>query len=141
MIMQKIKIRAWDKGTRTMKYPVPYDKVGVICPDELKGKFCPAELEDINGHRSHISDILMNSDLYIPMLYTGKCDVNDKEIYEGDIVKHNFTNQIYEVFYDDEWGRVGCKNKEDENVKFYIWDKVLEIIGNKFESPELLNKN
>jgi uncharacterized phage protein (TIGR01671 family) len=84
----EIEIRAWDKRTKTMKYPEPYYKgeKDINCPEFLKGKYCYSQLIDENGNKSHISDILIN-DYYVPMLYIGKKDIKEKKIYEGDKIK------------------------------------------------------
>jgi len=141
---REIKFRAWDKGTSTMKYSKPYyDGIG-YCPEELKGEYCPAELIDNNGHQSHISDVLMNSDLYIPMQYTGLKDRNGKEIYEGDIVRWSIwpedseeTKVIDTVGFSN-----GCfrSNKRYQLLCLIEPHRGVEVIGNIHENPELLNE-
>ena len=79
--------------------------------------------------------------------YTGLEDKNSKEIYEGDIVRFTWHSVLcssekpidrrYEVVYidggfrqADTYGAIG---------NWYKWDEV-EIIGNIYENPELLEE-
>ncbi len=75
---------------------------------------------------------------FIPMQFTGLKDRNGNEIYEGYIVKNKKQIEIVEF----------CL---DENKDYYAWFKPFgnylrgtieaskcEVIGNKFENPELL---
>lgn len=85
--------------------------------------------------------------------YTGLKDINDKEIYEGYIVKCQelrndiLAEYISEVFFED-----GCwlvhENKNCD-VELYLYDNTnptksplteIEIIGNIYENPELLKE-
>lgn len=74
---------------------------------------------------------------YEIMQFTGLLDKNGKEIYEGDIVKGSgFTGEI--LFTDFAWmvHRFDADGEVEETV--IITDYKLEVIGNKFENPELL---
>ena len=74
--------------------------------------------------------------------YTGLKDKNDKEIYEGDIVKatsdqYKNENFVGKVIFDE-----GCFltwiNKNDIRG---IWSgEDIEVVGNMYETPELLNQ-
>jgi len=74
------------------------------------------------------------------MLFVGRKDKRGKEIYDGDIVKHRFVYPkpfvIVEYFSP---GFTLCDINGGSYCDFdwAEWDK-FEIIGNKFENPELL---
>jgi len=87
-------------------------------------------------------DILSGSIDVIPMQYTGLHDKNGTEIYEGDFVYINdsYSTKPYEVRWGpDRWEA----HAEDEgygnpNTIDSLNMYVMEIIGNRFENPELL---
>lgn len=81
----------------------------------------------------------------ILMQYTGLKDKNGKEIYEGDIVKTYESNIICEVIFsegamfmlrwnDKKWGN-------NEYHHYGVGAFILEVIGNIYENPELLEGN
>ena len=79
----------------------------------------------------------------ILMQYTGLHDKNGKEIYEGDIVKHDgfyvgdghYESGVDVVEFDD-----GCYLGGDGELNSYeIVNKGIEVIGNIYENPELLD--
>jgi hypothetical protein len=69
------------------------------------------------------------------MQFTGIKDCNGKEVYEGDIVKYN------ELPCCIEWDDGAFELIRNDNFIMHLWNIVpirLEIIGNIYESPELL---
>ena len=77
------------------------------------------------------------------MQYTGQKDVNGKEIYEGDILKRPYYTDVYtcEVCWSNNsyWY---IKYIQDEGVEKIdeAFIENMEIIGNIFENPELLEE-
>lgn len=86
---------------------------------------------------------ILNTDL-IPLEFTGLLDKNEREIYEGDILKntkHKFTFKV-------QWGIEGesyagwAGNWNEKDFISPLYNGPLEnckIIGNIYENPELLN--
>lgn len=83
--------------------------------------------------------------------YTGLKDVNGTEIYEGDVVRSyhfELDEQIYYLHHAIEWSEayhswfaLNCASRDpnDGSVQLFVLAKQdLEIIGNIYETPELL---
>lgn len=127
--MKEKKFRAWDKDNKQM----------------LKD-------EDIDTENCGGFWMLRDHSNYILMQYTGLKDKNGKEIYEEDILGNSGANTPtprFVIFY-PEWGCYMLstfkgslyplrKNEffmdEEEDIEFA--DR-LEILGNTYENPELL---
>ena len=112
--MREIKFRAWDKMLK---------------------RWCRPQLTiRIDGNRDGMNE-------YVLMQYTGLKDKNGVEIYEGDIVNvHSYTVTGL--------GKVGFNKGSFVFNKFeYPTSQVLhsfseiEVIGNIYENPELLENN
>ena len=136
--MREIKFRAWDKNFKTMYYSDHgYEYPGYI--DLYNGEW---EIRTVFESGDHGGDIpIKESDL---MQYTGLKDKNGKEIYEGDLVKHN--HSIFEIKWSDIMvcfiGRI--INDKGMNWRDGDWfrrlRKHIKVIGNIYENPELLEK-
>lgn len=111
--MKNLKFRIWDRQFKTFLYQLP-------------------EKHHIDWERFDIQQ------------FTGLLDKQSKEIYEGDIVKERW-NKIVEVKFDE----IDLADYEDCYAGFGFtlqthsiedYKKSVEVIGNIFENPELLNK-
>ena len=117
----------------------------------LKFRFWTPDKRMLNDHKGWVADIGINEALlcskdygYIAMQFTGLLDRNNKEIYEGDIVKQEkwvsigkYVNSIGVVKYKGinftsecigDWS--GSNAELNGNAK---------VIGNIYENPELIN--
>lgn len=83
------------------------------------------------------------------MQYTGIKDINGREIYEGDIVRQNGVLNLYggyigEVRWREDRWHIWQNNYWFDNGDFYYGDEVnwthTEVIGNIYETPELLKE-
>lgn len=133
--MREIKFRAWCKFENKM-----YNKFYI--EDHMKFAFMD-ELIDSAKER------------YELMQYTGLKDVNDVEIYEGDIVDFTFfdhydngTNYkgvvkyrsgIYEIWKNNDSEFFGSDGPFILNFA-WLQTEEFEVIGNIYENPELLEE-
>lgn len=77
-------------------------------------------------------------------------DCNDKEIYEGDILRnevYDWNNEklgygYYEVYWEDAENGFHIspinETAEVEEIRKWHWLNDMEIVGNRFDNPELL---
>ncbi len=139
MSMREIKFRAYDKKKK--KWLVGYD-VGNLGGFSLFGEVM------LLGEWSHILDTyLMSRDDHdhedlVVMQYTGLKDKNGKEIYEGDLlgIQHKNDYEIAAVHWGEAEWLAGVLAL---NANLFMDGKAhcdLEIIGNIYENPDLLNK-
>lgn len=133
--MREIKFRAWEKS-RAPEYEGE---------DPYKGEMHYTELGDEKRFVSigFYHDSCWSHDDFVWMQYTGLKDSNGKEIYEGDIVSGTWGKEegVIEVVYDEARCMWMAKNQGHLYHLYEIrsW-RDLEVIGNIYESPELLTK-
>ena len=135
--MREIKFRAWHKEKKKM-----------LSYGELFNIDCSGEYPFLALAAGHYEDCIEPLKVEL-MQYTGLQDKNGVDIYEGDIIKadYNFEGYPYNicgfiVFFN---GSFCAKTQEETFVIFNnnrpLMDLVrdsIEIIGNIYENPELL---
>lgn len=76
--------------------------------------------------------------------FTGLLDKNGKEIYEGDIVNYQYSKDATaykgEIYYNNKFAAFWIKSGSDSGFALLGQQQVIEIIGNLYENPELLNQ-
>lgn len=130
---REIKFKAWNKIENEMSYvfQIQYDD-GVLLEVAVEDDDYPWDINDI--------ELLQN---------TGLKDIRDDEIYEGDIVKwgHRNTSEyppriaVVEFKPDIQFRPINLKNNKPfyyGNFAYRDTEKYLEILGNIYENPELL---
>lgn len=130
------KFRAYDSGSLSHMYQ----------PDEVM--VCDGKIW-IQDEDSEANEWIVNNDLNL-MQSTGLKDKNGKEIFEGDIItngKDVMSIKRHDTlgFYIDFKGKIdfiadGADLEEFEEDAKEIAD-IIEIIGNIYENPELLEDN
>lgn len=123
--MREIKFRAWVKDRKAIFEVVLINYVT---------KKVTYLLERV-GHLLNIRHDKFN-DVEL-MQYTGLKDKNGKEIYEGDI----FYTGSKKILYIVEWIDCGLKGRQIKNkswVGLDYWKDDIEVIGNIYENPELM---
>lgn len=146
--MRDFKFRAWDKITKSMS---SVWGINFKAWDEPESIINYVTIELKVGGGGTFDRLEHEVEL---MQYTGLKDKNDKDIYEGDIV--NFTETCKILFEKKEYEQIkyiGIIEFDNEGADYNIFNKdksiirglgtgnqILEIIGNIYETPELLTK-
>jgi hypothetical protein len=113
------KYRAWDKENKKMIF------YANIWNNSQPSKFC-----SIGPAR--FGNLLLPIEL---MQFTGLQDKNDKDIYEGDIVKSG--KRDFEVVFESGSFMMCFAN----GASMMFINEMVEIIGNIYENPELVSNN
>jgi len=122
--MKNFKFRAWDKDHKYMEYT---DKNLIVTFGE-KGIVNATDLSDIYSACEYMQN-------YELMQSTGLKDNDGIEFYKKDIVRNIDSEELGVVEYDEGQFRVSYNGVSEQ-----LWeiDKDLQIIGNIYENPELL---
>lgn len=123
MNQREIKFRAWDKEGKKM------------LEMSVSTNYQPHFLQDLKSFGGGFRE-LFDPDLEL-MQFTGLKDKNGKEIYEGDIVKDfDWEERLCEVAFNG-WS---WRLKNIQSGWWKDWSSDLEVIGNIYENPELLEE-
>jgi len=141
--MRIIKFRAWDKGKKKMFF------LGDMwmCSEYDSLAFSKSFGEDEYKLHAGVSGISSsNIKDFMVMQYIGLKDKADKEIYEGDILRHKYSKDFHWDWV-VEWSKNGgyfLKGIQEDikDSKAFTMDNEVrshEIIGNIWEHKNLLN--
>ena len=122
--MKDIKFRVWDNERNAMFNSKSVDI------DFFEGKI--EITSDTIRYDEVYTDEIKDFEL---MQYVGCKDKNNKEIYEGDIVKTK--EHIGQIIYSK--GMFFIDVKEDFYLPIYNVSEFMEVIGNIYENPDLLD--
>lgn len=128
---REMKFRAWDTFQNTMHYGV---ESGIYeDPDEI-----------IPFYK------ILDFACYEVMQYIGLNDKNNRKIYEGDIVKYPDASRCGESYDYDCFDNIGVVEYDVDSLGYYFTNREtvdmedicigheVEVIGNIYENPELL---
>lgn len=122
--MREIKFRIWDKKNKIFIYEW-----------DASHKRLAISLVGLVYHGGY-DDVLPEND-YVVQQFIGLKDKNGKDIYEGDIISGEFYDTEYH--HTETIKHEVVFNNGAYNIASSNWHKPsLEIIGNIFETPELL---
>jgi uncharacterized phage protein (TIGR01671 family) len=136
MMSREIKFRAWDKEAKLMRHHEK-DGRGYYHEDAESWGLTIAML--VLGNMTGVRDEFMER--YDLMQYTGLKDKNGKEIYEGDVLSDGKEAHLYIVVWVENLASFGINKKGWAFTHFFmeaIEPDDLEVIGNIYENPELL---
>ena len=139
--MRKIKFRAWDEVRKEMHSEFNFiqshgDGQNWIVPlEHITNPDWLVDLEKKVRCAPHIRE------QFKLMQFTGLLDKNGKEVYEGDIVKCKYGWLGFVVYRGSHyWCEEIVTKKVGSHAPIFNEWAELEIIGNIYENPELVNK-
>jgi len=135
--MRNIKFRLWFKKRKIMQIS------GICVGTGINGQYIiNAEGRDWEGVITWIYEKKLSRsslDDFMIMQYTGLKDINDKEIFEGDILKSKNLKGYGVVEYVEDKSCFMVKSPMNDNCFMGDLDNI-EILGNIYKNPELLKE-
>lgn len=144
--MRELKFRAWYPATKQMLYFAGKGmckEYGTLTFDWVDENEQPIQPPWVTGEGKYLPEGVYDSESFELMQYTGLKDKNGKEIYEDDIVTTKFYPEPYLVEWNNEgWIADGSMHPELNCTGWCLpHDDQIEVIGNIYENPEILNEN
>ncbi len=133
---REIKFRLWDASKKVMH-------------DYNQSTFLLQTDGRVNSHELGILEGYSNTAQLLPLQYIGRCDIDGMDIYEGDIVEVQcdcdigyggscpHSSERQQIIWDEE----GLKYDFNNSSQYGLADidrESMEVIGNIYENPELL---
>ena len=115
------KFRVWD-GEEMHEPPHKFllDSTGTVC---------------WNGREAFEEDIAGE---YEPLFYTSLTDAEGAEIWEGDVVEHNYADELEVVRWSDWYPGFDLRNVHQDAVPNAL--QTGTVVGNRYENPNLLKE-
>jgi uncharacterized phage protein (TIGR01671 family) len=142
----KIKFRVWDKRNNRMIMPRKFATVIPVLDFD-------GNLGVMDTYKNWHWHGIVPENEYELMLFTGCHDKNGREIYEGDIVRIKHLEEIEEIegsihqiayFGQDNYPAFDLKPQIDidcNGLSYALAVCKIEVIGNIYENPELMEGN
>jgi uncharacterized phage protein (TIGR01671 family) len=127
--MREIKFRAWI---------FQEERMADVLDLEFRHNRIRVDHSDMDGSHAFYSNIGNKKPRYILMQYTGLKDNNGKEIYEGDVLHHNYYQEKGIVIWHASQSRWALEYSDKKTQELFPIDSLsFKILGNIYENPEL----
>lgn len=129
--MRPLKFRAWDAKEKKFGY-ISVHSSGLHWPSTTWTE------QHLSVTKDSVPQGIIFENVKAIQQFTGLLDKNGVEVYEGDIVRDG-SGHITKVVYDLE--HTGWKFAHTDCVGCYVRNVGVEVIGNIFQNPSLIDSN